>query len=161
MGIPLAICSLIKILRSGLPLKMRHKHGAFEIRVGEQNGQERGLRGVSFSGQNPRRLFANLLHARLTGGLETAGFAAPVGAVLCTRRLHNCRKRTGEKKLEGYGLFECAFHCNLHVYNFFFYIDFGNKSTGLTVFTQYIVSYFTFRHSPEQVYRPIRPQSLR
>ena len=60
-----------KILRSGLPLKMRHKHGAFEIRVGEQNGQERGLRGVSFSGQNPRRLFANLLHARLTGGLET------------------------------------------------------------------------------------------
>ena len=94
-------------------------------------------------------------------GSKPAGFAAPVGAVLCTRRLHNCRRRTGEKILEGYGLFECAFHCNLHVYNLFIYIDCGNKSTGLTVFTQYIVSYFTFRHSPEQAYRPIRPQSLR
>ena len=44
---------------------------ALDTPVGEQNGQERGLRGVLFSGRNPRRFFANFLHARPTGWLET------------------------------------------------------------------------------------------
>ena len=46
---------------------------ALGIRVGKENGRERGLRGVSFSGQSPRRLFANFLHARLKGRPETRG----------------------------------------------------------------------------------------
>ena len=35
------------------------EYEALEIRIGEQNGRERGLRGVLFWEQNPRRLFAN------------------------------------------------------------------------------------------------------
>ena len=90
-------------------------------------------------------------------------FVAPVAALLCSRRLHNYRARAGERIFEGYKLFERAFHCNLQVYkNCFFFLDRGNKASGLTSFIcQCIVSYFTFRHSPEQGYRPIHPESLR
>ena len=96
---------------------MCHEHEVLEIRIGEQNGRERGLKEDSFWEQNPRRLFANLLHARLTCGQETAGFAAPVVALLCSPRLHNCRGKVGERILEGYRLFESMFHCNLQVHN--------------------------------------------
>ena len=96
---------------------MWHEYEALEIRIGEKNGRERGLGEVSFWEQNPCRFFANLLHARLTCGHETAGFAAPEIALLCSRKLHNCRGRAGERILEGYRLFECTFHCNLKVHN--------------------------------------------
>ena len=96
-------------------------------------------------------------------GSKPAGFATPVVALLCTRRLHNWRGRAGETIFEGYRLFESAFHCNLQGYNYFLYfIESGNEATGLTVLTcQCIVCYFSFRHSPEQGLRPILPQSLR
>ena len=95
----LAIRSLVKTFLRSVDSRymMWHEHEAFEIRIGEQNGRERGLREVSFWEQNPRRLFANLLHARLTCGQETAGFAAPVVALLCSPRLHNCRGKVGER----------------------------------------------------------------
>lgn len=94
-------------------------------------------------------------------GSKPASFATPVVALLCTRRLHNLRGRAGEKALEGYRLFEGAFHRNLQVYDYFC-IDCGNEATGFAVFTcQCIVSYFSIRHSPEQRYRLICPQSLR
>ena len=50
-------------------------------------------------------------HKRM--GSKPTGFAAPVLSLLCTRRLHNCRGRTGETTFEGYRLFESAFHGNL------------------------------------------------
>ena len=96
-------------------------------------------------------------------GSKPAGVAAPVVALLCTRRLHNWRRRAGETIFEGYRLFESAFHYNLQGYNYFLYfIDSGNEATGLTIFTcQCILLYFSFRYSPEQGFRPILPQSLR
>ena len=42
-------------------------------------------------------------------GSKPAGFAAPVSAVLCTRRLHNCRRRAGEKYWKAIGFLKVLF----------------------------------------------------
>ena len=41
-------------------------------------------------------------------GPKPVDFVAPVVALLCSRRLHNCRGRAGERIFEGYRLFEKA-----------------------------------------------------
>ena len=93
-------------------------------------------------------------------GLKPASFAAPVVALLCTRRLHNFRK----SRRKNIGRLQVNWRCvsSQPASLWLFCIDCGNEATGFIAFTcQCIVSYFSIRHSPEQRYRLIRPQSLR
>ena len=55
-------------------------------------------------------------------GSKPAGFAAPVGAVLCTRRLHNCRRRAGEKYWKAIGYLKVRFIATCK-FIIFFYIS--------------------------------------
>ena len=115
---------------------MWYEHG-----VGEENGRERGLRGVSSSLQTSCKLASRV-------GPKLVDFVAPVVALLCSRRLHDCRGRAGERIFEGYRLFEKA-------------IVVIKPVGSLLSLVNALSHYFICRHSPEQGYRPIRPQSLR
>ena len=122
--------------------------------------RKRPERGLIF-GAEPSQILCKLL-GRSPHRLARNPQASPLlQQHSCAPAGYTTLARAGEKTLEGYRLIEGAFHRNLQVYDYFC-IDCGNEATGFTVFTcQCIVSYFSIRHSPEQRYRLIRPQSLR
>ena len=57
-------------------------------------------------------------HKRM--GSKPTGFAAPVLSLLCTRRLHNCRGRTGERHLKATGYLKVRFMATCKVKIIFF-----------------------------------------
>ena len=158
LSIPVAICSLVKRFLRSADSHLRYGTSMRPLRfeLASKMAWKRSERGLILRAESSQTLCKRV-------GSKPAGFAAPVVALLCTRRLHNCRGRAEETIFEGYRLLEGAFHCNLQGYNYFLYfIDSSNEATGLTVLTcKCIFSYSLFRHSPEQGLRPILPQSLR
>ena len=120
MGIPLAICSLKKSCEKCTLIKdAAPAWRPLTFQLANKTGEKEVFEGSYFRG----RALADSLQTScpLTSqvGSKPASFAAPVVALLCTRRLHNFRGRAGEKTLEGYRLFEGAFHRNLQVYDYF------------------------------------------
>ena len=134
---------------------------ALDIPVGEQNGRERGLRGILFSGQSPRRFFSNFLPAHPTGWLETCKLRRSCSSTLVHPQATQLKGKSRRKSI---GRLQVIWRCvsSQPASLWLLCIDCGNEATGFTVFTcQCIVSYFSIRHPLEQRYRLIRPQSLR